>query len=92
MRILANAVFERIVYNCSLVHASHPDHPTLVVDAMLRPGDADGPLLIAIADIKRMIGFEAAAAMLPSFRQRGRTELLDGVEYLTFPIWERIEP
>jgi hypothetical protein len=61
------------------------------VDAILRDGDADGPLLLPVADYKRMAGFDTADARLPAFRSAGRTETRDGVEYLVFPVWERIE-
>jgi hypothetical protein len=37
-----------------------------------------------------MIGFDAANACLPQLRTAGRTEVHDGVEYLTFPMWERL--
>jgi hypothetical protein len=91
VRILANSVFERIVYHCSLVNSQNPTHPTLAVDAILRDGDADGPLLVAVADFKRMLGFEATRSALPELRKRQRTEVRDGVEYVTFPIWDRVE-
>ena len=57
---------------------------------MLHEGDADGPLLVAIADVKRMLGVREAAALVPRWRAEGRTETHDGVEYLTFPIWRPI--
>lgn len=87
VRILATSVFERIVYHCACLDPNDPAHPVLEVDAILRDGDADGPLLVAIADVKRMIGFDAVAACLPRYREAGRTERHDGVEYLTFPLW-----
>ena len=64
----------------------------LEVDAILREGDADGPLLVAVADFKRMIGFEATNACLAELRRAGRTEMHDGVEYVTFAMWEMIAP
>ena len=51
---------------------------------------ADPPLLVTVADYKHMIGFDAANACLPQLRRAGRTEVHDGVEYLTFPMWERL--
>lgn len=90
MRIRALSVFERIVYHCVCVDARDPAHPVLEVDALLREGDADGPLLVSVADIKRMVGFDAAGAALPELRRAGRTEVHDGVEYVTFPMWERL--
>jgi hypothetical protein len=89
MRIVATAVFERVVYHCGCVDERDPSHPVLEVDALLREGDADGPLLVPVADYKRMIGFDAAEAQLPRFRAAGRTEVRDGVEYLVFPVWQR---
>lgn len=90
MRIRALSVFERVVYHCVCVDERDPAHPVLEVDALLREGDADGPLLVSVADIKRMIGFDAANACVPELRRAGRTEVHDGVEYVTFPMWERL--
>jgi hypothetical protein len=89
VRIVATAVFERIVYHSVCTDASDPAHPVLEVDAILRDGDADGPLLVPVASYKAMVGFDAATACLPGFRRAGRTEQHDGVEYLTFPLWSR---
>jgi len=91
MRIRALSVFERIVYHCVCIDEHDPVRPVLEVDAILRDGDADGPLLLPVADYKRMAGFDTADARLPAFRSAGRTETRDGVEYLVFPVWERIE-
>ena len=44
MRILVTAVFEQVVYHCACVDDRDPDHPRLEVDAILRAGDADGPV------------------------------------------------
>lgn len=87
MRILATSVFERIIYHCALLDASDPARPTLVLDAVVREGDTDGPLLVAVADFKRMLGFDATRAALVALRAAGRTEAHDGVEYVTFPMW-----
>jgi len=91
MRILVTAVFEQVVYHCACIDDRDPAHPRLEVDAILRDGDADGPLLLPVADYKRMTGFETADARLPVFRSAGRTEKRDGVEYLVFPVWERVD-
>ena len=91
MRILVTAVFEQLVYHCTCIDERDPAHPRLEVDAILRDGDADGPLLLPVADFKRIIGFEATNACIGEFRRAGRTETRDGVEYLVFPVWERIE-
>ncbi len=88
MRILASSVFERIVYHCTLLDARDPRHPVLVVDALLRDGDADGPILVPVADFKRMIGIESTSVVVTDLRRRNRTYAHDGVEYVTFPLWE----
>ena len=59
------AVFERLVYHCACLDDRDPAHPVLEVDALLRPGDADGPLLLPMADYKRMVGFDAALPTWP---------------------------
>src|SRR3954469_13396811 len=82
MRLRALSVFERIVYHCACVDARDPAHPVLEVDAVLREGDTDGPLLVAVADFKRILGFEVATACVDEFRRSGRTETHDGVEYV----------
>jgi hypothetical protein len=90
MRIRALSVFERIVYHCVCIDAQDPARPVLEVDAVLREGDTDGPLLVTVADYKQMLGIDAANACLPALRAGGRTVAHDGVEYLTFPLWQRI--
>lgn len=91
MKIRASSVFERVVYHCSCVDPSDPGRPVLEVDALLREGDADGPLLVTVADYKRMVSFETAEQHLPTLRAAGRTETRDGVEYLLFPVWRELE-
>ena len=54
----------------------------------LREGDADGPLLLPMAELKRMLGFTRAEHHIAEFRANGRTEVRDGVEYLSFPVWK----
>jgi hypothetical protein len=90
VRLRALSVFERIVYQCACIDPSDPGRPVLEVDAVLREGDADGPLLVPVADFKRMIGFEATTACVGELRRAGRTEMHDGVEYVTFGLWEMI--
>lgn len=90
VRILALSVFERVVYHCTCLDPTDPARPVLEVDAILREGDADGPLLVPVADYKRMIGFDVAEAHLPALRAAGRTCVRDGVEYLTFPLWQPV--
>ena len=91
MRIRALSVFERIVYHCVCIDEHDPARPVLEVDAILRDGDADGPLLVTVADYKQMLGFDVANAVRArSSRDAGRTESHDGVEYLVFRVWERL--
>ncbi len=90
MRLRALSVFERIVYHCACIDPHDPARPVLEVDAVLREGDADGPLLVAVADFKRMIGFDETNTALGPLRRAGRTEMRDGVEYVTFPMWEPV--
>lgn len=92
MRIRALSVFEGIVYHCWCVDLSRPCRPTLEVDAVLRPGDADaGPLLLSIADYISMAGgLEVAAPCLDQLEADGRiVEHLD-VPHITFPTWTRV--
>jgi hypothetical protein len=90
VRLRALSVFERIVYHCACIDPRDPAHPVLEVDAVLRAGDADGPLLVAVADFKRMLGFEVAKACVHELRRAGRTESHDGVEYVAFAMWEMV--
>jgi hypothetical protein len=84
------SVFERVVYHCACIDPTDPAHPVLEVDAVLRAGDADGPLLVAVADFKRMVGFDATNAALPELRRADRTATTDGVEYVVFRMWEPV--
>ena len=92
MRVLATAVFERVVYFSHCLDPNDPAHLVLEVDAVVRDGDADGPLLLPVADWKRMAGFDVVDVNLPRLRAAGRTTTRDGVEYITFPVWERATP
>ena len=91
MKILAQAVFEGIVYNSIALDLAHPCRPTLEVDALLRPGDADaesGPLLLPVADYIRMLGIDVARPCLEELRAKGRVvERLD-VDHVSFPTWQ----
>ena len=94
MRIRALSVFEGVVYHCWCVDPSHPGRPTLEVEAVLRPGDADaesGPLLLSVADYIPMAGgVEAAAPCLDQLAARGRiVDHLD-VPHIAFPTWTRV--
>ncbi|MCC5950519.1 MAG: hypothetical protein JJU45_00335 [Acidimicrobiia bacterium] len=94
MRIKAMSVFEGIVYHCWPVDTSDPCRPRLEVEAVLRPGDADGdsgPLLLSVADYIVMAGgIEVARPCLERFDEQGRIVTHLGAQYLSFPLWERL--
>ena len=91
MKIRALSVFEGVVYHCWCTDPSNPCRPTLEVDALLRPGDADaesGPLLLTVADYIAMVGsLERAAPCLEELEAKGRIVDRLGVEHLVFPTW-----
>ena len=91
MRIRALSVFEGVVYHCWCVDAANPCRPTLEVEAVLRPGDADatsGPLLLSVADYLTMLGgTPAATSCLDELRGKGRVVDHLGVPHLSFPTW-----
>lgn len=91
MKILAQAVFEGIVYNSIALDVANPCRPTLEVDALLRPGDADaesGPLLLPVADYSRMLGIDAARPCLEELAAKGRVVQRLDVDHLSFPTWQ----
>ena len=96
MRIRALSVFEGVVYHCWCVDDAQPCRPTLEVDAVLRPGDADaesGPLLLAVPDYIAMLGgLERAGPCLRELQRKGRIEERLGVDHVVFPTWTRIDP
>lgn len=88
MRIRALSVFEGIVYHCWCVDPANPHRPTLEVDALLRPGDADaGPLLLSVADYLTMVDADRAPACLEQLRAKGRLVEHLGVPHISFPTW-----
>jgi hypothetical protein len=93
LKIRALSVFEGVVYHCWCVDDSNPCRPTLEVDALLRPGDADaeaGPLLLPIADYIAMLGLDVAGPCLHALSATGRVvERLD-VQHLAFPTWTTV--
>ena len=94
MRILAQSVFEGVVYHCSPLDLTHPCRPTLEVDALLRPGDADaeaGPILLPVADYIRMLGIDVARPCLEELAARGRIVQRLDVDHIAFPTWTRVE-
>ena len=96
MRIRALSVFEGIVYHCWCVDRTHPCRPTLEVEAVLRPGDADaesGPLLLSVADYLTMAGdSNAAVRCLDDLRAKGRLVEHLGVPHIAFPTWTHVGP
>ena len=94
MRIRALSVFEGIVYHCWCVDPAQPCRPTLEVEAVLRPGDADaesGPLLLSVADYLTMAADPAVASgCLDDLRAKGRVVEHLGVPHITFPTWEMV--
>ena len=94
MRILVQSVFEGVVYHCSPLDLTHPCRPTLEVDALLRPGDADadtGPLLLPVADYIRMLGIDIARPCLEELTAKGRVVQRLDVDHIAFPMWTSTE-
>lgn len=92
MIIRALSVFEQVVYHSSLVDAGNPCRPTLEVDAVLRPGDADGPLLLPVAEYVMMAGgIEQVADCLKELRSRDRIADHLGVAHVAFPFWTPVD-
>lgn len=93
MKIRALSVFEGVIYHCWLVDATNPCKPTLEVEAVLRPGDADsGPLLLSVADYVAMCGgMEQAAPCLRAFEAEDRITDHLGVPHIAFWTWSPID-
>ena len=80
--------------SCTTATASTPPIPAARRSRstpLLRDGDADGPLLVTVADYKRMVGFPPRPPTCPALRDAGRLTTVDRVEYLTFPIWQPVD-
>ncbi len=94
MRIRALSVFEGVVYHAVCLDASAPCRPTLEVDALLRPGDADaGPLLLSVAEYAVMVGDrEVARRCLAELAGKGRLVPHLGVDHIAFPTWAPVAP
>jgi hypothetical protein len=95
VRIRALSVFEGIVYHCVCIDRSHPCRPTLEVDALLRPGDADaeaGPLLLTATEFAAMVGDQAQARRcIDQLAAKGRIVERLGVAHVSFPTWTPVE-
>ena len=94
MRIRAVSIFEGVVYHCWCADPSSPCRPTLEVEAILRPGDADaeaGPLLLPLADYATLAGgYDVVRPCLDRLRQRGRLVERQGVDHVAFPTWTTV--
>ena len=91
MRIRATAVFERVIYNCFVTDPSRPEHPVLEMDALLRDGDADGPVLLPVPQFMAIVGGPAVAEpMLRRLSAQGRVVRHQGVAHLSFPTWQPV--
>ena len=92
MRIRALSVFEGIVYHAAVVDPQRPCRPTLEVDAVLREGDADGPIMLSVPDYVALVGDADRAG--PCLRQlAGQDRIADhlGVPHIVFPFWTPID-
>lgn len=94
MRIRAVSVFEGVVYHCWCVDDANPCRPTLEVEAVLRPGDADaaaGPLRLSLAEYVAMAGGpDRARPCVERLRRQGRVVDHLGAPYVTFPTWTAV--
>ncbi len=93
MKVVASAVFEHVVYNVRLLDRANPQRLSLVVDALIRAGDADaGPLLVPLPELTVAIGPAAMRPLLPGLRADGRIVDHQGVAHVSFTVWTRIDP
>jgi hypothetical protein len=64
----------------------------LEVDALLREGDADGPILLPVPQYMALVGGpELAAPHLRELSRQGRLVEHDGVTHLSFPTWQLVD-
>ncbi len=92
MRIQVLAVFERVVYQCHALTLDRPERPVLEVDAILRPGDAEGELLLPVPTFMALLGGPPRADdALQHLATSGRLVDHDGVTHIRFPMWERVD-
>jgi hypothetical protein len=92
VRIRAIAVFERVVYNCFVVDPARPERPVLEVDALLRDGDADGPILLPVPQYMALVGGAAEARPhLQALSGQGRLVEHQGLMHLSFPTWRTVD-
>jgi hypothetical protein len=92
VRIRAIAVFERVVYNCFVTDPSRPERPVLEVEAVLREGDADGPILLPAPQYMALVGGPGPARPhLEALSRQGRLVRHQGVTHLSFPTWQVVQ-
>jgi len=91
VRIRATAVFERVVYNCFVSDPSRPERPILEMDALLRDGDADGPVLLPVPQFMALVGGpDVAEPILRALSAKGRVVRHQDVAHLAFPTWQTV--
>lgn len=88
VRITALAVFEQVVYQCHATTLDRPERPVLEVDAVLRPGDADGALLLPVPTFMALVGGpDQANEPLQHLAKAGRIVEHQGIAHIRFPLW-----
>lgn len=87
MKIVATALFERLVYMAHCPDPTDPTSPRLVVDARCRDEDLDGPLLLTVAMFGVFCPPGTAAPAISFLRRSGRVVTFDGVSHVAFPTW-----
>lgn len=87
MKIVATALFERLVHMAHCPDPTDPASPRLVVDARCRAGDLDGPLLLTVAMFGVFCQPGTAAPAISCLRRSGRVVTIDGVAHIAFPTW-----
>ncbi|MFN8104448.1 MAG: hypothetical protein U0U69_08300 [Acidimicrobiia bacterium] len=87
MKIVATALFERLVHMAHCPDATDPASPRLVVDARCRDGDLDGPLLLTVAMFAVFCPPGTAATAVSRLRDAGRVVSVDAVAHIAFPTW-----
>ena len=84
-------MFERVIYNCFVTDPSRPERPVLEMDALLRDGDADGPVLLPVPQFMALVGGpEVAEPILRKLSAQGRVVRYQDVAHLSFPTWRPI--
>jgi hypothetical protein len=92
VRIRAIAVFERVIYNCFVTDPLRPERPVLEVDAVLRDGDADGPILLPAPQYMALVGGpDIADPYLRGLADQGRLVQHQGVTHVSFPTWQVVD-